>query len=184
MKHTLHKTLAVLPLAAACAVFGTSAQAQQQITFNGKVAKVSCTPQAPAGNSVNLPVVQTSDFNNNVAGETAFSFSLVDCGPNPSITAKLYFYNDTPSLVVNDRLELMSGGSGSGWQYELLPRTGATPLKVGTSATVVESADDEGVGLASGSGILEYRVRYYSSAPDSITAGTGSAQATYVMYYN
>jgi len=188
MKYTLHKTFAVLPLVAACAVFGASAQAQSAvpavIKFEGKVAKVTCTSTIAGGDTVTLPLVHESDMPdvNDTAGEKDFTVEVTGCGNNPGVFAKAYFYNTSADAVKDGRLTLAPGSSGSGWEYQLLPAGRTTQLNVGTQAAVVESTDDTGGELGTGSASLKYKVRYYRSAV-SLSAGTGSAQATYVLYF-
>jgi len=192
MKRKLHKTLALLPLAAACAAVGSSAQAQavistpSEVHFVGKVVKASCTVSINGGNTVNLPLITSADLTDTVGktvGEKAFVIEATGCGKNPGIFAKAYFYNTTSGAVTDTRLNITSG-DGKGWQYELLPESGTTPLQVGTAATpVITSAADLGKDLVNGDGDLDltYRVRYYRTA-DTFGAGVGNATANYVLY--
>jgi len=188
MKLKLHKTLAVLPLAAACATFGASVQAQQVpavIKFEGKVAKITCTAKIAGGDTVTLPLIQESDIAGvgDFGGEKDFTVEVKSCGKNPGIFAKAYFYNTTANAVDDGRLTLAPGSSGEGWQYQLLPAGQTTQLDVGTQATVAPNNDNTtGGDLASGGANLQYKVRYYRSAV-ALTAGTGKAQATYVLYF-
>jgi len=182
MKHTLHKTLAVLPLAAACAVFGTSAQAEK-ITFNGAVQDTTCTPSVNGGGAdgtVNLDVIKSDDLPNLNATFGAKEFTIGLSCSGSATTAKAYFYSD-PSRVTNDKLNLIKPAStGNGWQYELLAAND-NPLKVGTAATPVDDANDTGATITGGSATLTYKVRYFRNA--DLEEGTGQSEVNYVVHY-
>jgi len=184
MKHTLHKTLAVLPLATACAVFGTSVQAEK-ITFNGAVQDTTCTPSVNGGGAdgtVNLDVIKSSNLPNlnDTFGAKSFDIGLSACSRS-DITAKAYFYSSEAGRVTNDKLNLITPAStGSGWQYELLAAND-TPLKVGTAATPVNDINDTGASIAAGTATLTYKVRYFRSA--DLQEGTGQSEVNYVVHY-
>jgi len=178
----LHK-LALLPLAA-CAVFGTVAQADTgDITFKGRVVSTGCTPNIDgqgASGEVKLPSVFASQFANqgDTTGEKPFTIKLTGCTANSKV--KAYFHqaaaNSAGRLTKNR-------GAGEGWTYELLPATGSDPLKAGTSLTGF-AADGNDVGVtvdATGAGNLTYRVRYYNET-GTLTSGDMEADATYVLY--
>jgi len=185
MKPSLRKTLAVLPLAAACAAFGSAAHAQT-IDFEGAVTGTSCTPSIAGGNNVTLPTIAISDFvgvNQPAAqGETTFSVQFTGCAPSGGITtAKVWFYHDVAGTVNNGRL-VKVGGSGLGWEYELQAgASGNNPITIGTSATYIPNANDPGANITGGSGTAAYRVRYFQSA--GVTAGNMTASVKYVVYY-
>jgi len=182
---TQHK-LALVALAAG-ALFGTAAQAQQLINFESSVVQPACTPNLDLSGGVdatiNLPAVAGSSLKDigMTAGEKTFVIDLTACGVGlPSnAKARAYFYNATANAVTDGRLNKLSG-TGAGWQYQLLSKSGPA-MTVGTSATVVPDTSDVGVSISAGTGTLQYRVRYYRN--DSITNGSLVSNATYVLYY-
>jgi len=187
MRPSLRRTLAVLPLAAACAAFGASAQAQSIINFEGKVNDSGCSPElAGGGNAVKLTDIDIGDFQGinqpAPAGDTNFTINFTGCTPSGGIsTAKVYFYSTDPNAVTSGRLNKQSG-TGSGWQYQLTPATTFTQLNVGDSASWSNAAHDPGGNITPGNGSATYRVRYFQNAA-SISPGTTEATVSYVLYY-
>jgi len=186
MRPSLRNTLAVLPLAAACAAFGSAAQAQQ-VTINGTVENITCTPSVNGGGingTVTLLAATNQDLPSvgSTAKEQAFTIGLTGCGTGSSLRAKSYFYSTTTGAVSNGKLNLTTGSTGSGWQYELLSGTsGSNVLSIGTVAAVTPHVGDSGESINSGSATLTYRARYYRSG--TIGEGSGTATVTYAMYY-
>jgi len=177
----LHK-LALLPLAA-CAVFGTAAQADSgDITFKGKVVSTGCTPKVDGGDkngTVTLPDVTESMFAaDNTAGEKTFKINLEGC----SVTGKkvkAFFWNATYATS-NGRLD--GPGTGDGWTYQLRD-SASNILTVASSGTAVPAGNaDVGATVdASGNAVLNYSVRYYKEQTP-LTSGDKTAVATYVVY--
>jgi len=177
----LNRSIALLPLAAACALFGASAQAQSTVTFQGTVASVSCTATVTTGGgTVTLPLIMADALpnNNSTAGATTFTVAVTGCGNNPGVTAKIYFYNATANAVSGGRLNT---NPARGWQFQLLPATGNAQLPVGQNATVVPFAGDPGGSIATGATNINYRVRYFRNG--NLTPGNASATANFVLYY-
>jgi len=184
MKPALRKTLAVLPLVAACAAFGAAAQAQT-LSISGKVQDISCTATLPGGNTVNLPVAEPGDLPavGTRAHSTPFTISLTGCGGgNDGLLARAMFYNSTPGTVTLGRLNLAASSTGSGWQYEFRNSSGASFVNIRRSPDIVIQSTDPGVTIASGAANLTYRVMYYRSSGTLIT-GTGTASVNFVLYY-
>jgi len=181
------KHLALLPLVIGT-LFGAAAQAQQTITFEGRVINSTCIPSVENGGAsgtVALPLITSNLLPglNSVAGQRSFSIALTGCDDSATNTVRAYFWQTN---ALNGRLSKNSG-SGVGWQYELL--AGSTPITVGTSATVVEANNtgDPGAVINAGSGgtgVLTYNVRYYRSTAAALTLGDLNATATYVLYSN
>jgi len=190
MKPTLRKTLAVLPLAAACAAFGSAAQAQNAINIGGEVKNISCTASVVGGNTVNLPIAQPSDLPspNSVAHHTPFTIALTGCGTGANGTvARAMFYNTTAGAVSNGRLNpTFNPTTAGGWQYAF--RTvgnagGNVDVPVRTSDTIVVQTGDSGVPIVNGAANLRYAVRYRRNATGPLTPGKGTASVNYVVYY-
>jgi len=186
MRPSIRKTLAVLPLAAACAAFGSVALAQSIVNFKGEVGDTGCTPKLKGGgNDVTLIKIDAGDFpgiNQPAnAGDETFTIEF-QCGTSTSgITGKVYFYNASPNAVSNGRLNKQSG-TGSGWQYQLTPASTFTQLDIGTSAAWVNAAHDPGGVISAGQGEASYRARYYQNAA-TIVPGIMHATVSYVLYY-
>jgi len=189
MKPTLRKTLAVLPLAAACAAFGSAAQAQNAINIGGEVKNISCTANIPGGNTVNLPIAQPSDLPNanSAAHSTQFTIALTACaaGANGTV-ARAMFYNTTAGAVSSGRLNPTFTGGGAGWQYAFRTvgaGSGNVDVPVRTSATIVVQTNDPGATIANGAANLRYAVRYRRNATGPLMPGKGTASVSYVLYY-
>jgi len=186
MKPTLRKTLAVLPLAAACAAFGSAAQAQT-LNIGGQVKNISCTASIPGGNVLNLPIAQPSDLPNpgTLAHLTVFTIALTACDASDNgLLARAMFYNTTAGAVSNGRLNPTFTGGGAGWQYVFRVGTaGGNSAIVRTSPTIVVQANDPGATIANGAANLRYRVMYRRNDTGPLTAGKGTASVNYVLYY-
>jgi len=185
MKSTLHKTLALLPLVAAFAAFGSAAQAQT-INVSGKVQDISCPATVVGGNTLNLAVVDPTTqllAVNDTANPLNFQIRLVNCTSGAGTIAKAMFYSTTAGAVSGGRLNLASGSTGAGWQYEFLAgASGNATVPVRTSAAIVAQSNDPGAAVVtSGNTNINYRVQYRRNGP--ITTGTGIATVNFVMYY-
>jgi len=183
MKLLLSKSLAFVPWLAACTIFSAHGQ---QVTFQGTVYNASCTATVQTGGgTVTLPPATVSQLGSQgaTANETPFVMAVTGCGAQPGISVKTYFYNTTAGAVSNGRLNTIPD---RGWQFQLLPATGATQLEVGTSPTppAYSANSDLGYSIASGTANINYRVRYFRSSTSSITPGAASATANYVLQYN
>jgi len=176
----LHK-LALLPLAA-CAVFGTAAQADSgEITFKGRVVSTGCTPKLDGkgkDGTVTLPDVTEGMFGaDNTAGEKTFAINLEGCSVKGK-KVKAFFWNATLATG-NGRLD--GTGSGDGWTYQLRDSANNILTVANSGATVPASNDDVGATIdASGNAVLNYSVRYYKE--QALTSGDKTAKATYVVY--
>jgi len=178
------KHLALLPLVIGT-LFGAAAQAEN-ITFQGTVFKNTCIPDVEGSGVdgvVTLNPITSNLLTNtgNTAGEKKFTISLTQCDTTIPHTIKAYFWQ---TGAVNGRL-IRNSGNGSGWEYQLLD-SASNPLPVGTTSTVNEAlnANDPGAAIdASGSGTLNYSVRYYR-ATGVLNVGNLNAIATYVLYAN
>jgi len=182
MKPALRKTLAVLPLVAACAAFGPKVQAQT-LNISGKVQNITCTATLPGGNTVHLPIAQPSDFPSvgSTIHRTNFSINLSACGSDANgLIVRAMFYNSTPGAVTNNRLNLDAASTGSGWQYQFRARNGSAVF-VRTGPNIVVQSSDAGETITSGAANMLYRVEYYRSG--TISTGTGTASVNYVLYY-
>jgi len=181
------KALSLLPLAA-CAVFGSAAQADV-ITFRGTVIENTCIPSVNGNGrdaTVPLPVVSPSDFpaQTNTTGDTAFTIDLTGCSTAASYPVKAYFYN--AEAQAGRLVKGTSVGTGAGWSYQLSASGSTVQLDVGTTPTVIRNAADPGVTITPGSGgvgTINYTVRYYNEV-GTVTPGTFDALATYVLYIN
>jgi len=183
------KHLALLPLAIGT-LFGAAAQAQQSITFEGRVIDNTCIPSVEGGGTsgtVSLPLISSNLLpgQGSVAGMKQFTIGLTGCNDSANNTIKAYFWQ---TGAQGGRLIKNSGG-GNGWQYEILNAAGTDQVVVGTSATVVEAnnANDPGALISAGgggTGTLTYNVRYYRSITGALTLGDLNATATYVLYAN
>jgi len=80
MKRTFSQSLALLPLAAACTMFGSVAQAQL-ITINGKVTNATCSLSIVGGNTIQMPTATNDKFPTvgETTGETPFKVSVTNC---------------------------------------------------------------------------------------------------------
>jgi len=184
MKSVLRKTLAVLPLAAACAVFGSVAQAQT-ITINGNLKGATCTPSVTGG-SVTLPdITLGTDLltGGSSAKETPFTVSLSGCGAGASgLKGKIYFWQ---SQAYSSGVLAKTSGTGSGWSYQFLyGASGNTPLTVGSNSSVLSNTNDPGVTLGTAPTYnVTYRVRYYRlSTNTQLVPGNVGAVANMVFY--
>jgi len=181
-KHSLRKALTVFPLAAACAAFGSVAQAQS-VTFTGNLLGATCTPSVTNG-TVTLPnAVLGTDLtgSDSTAKETAFTVSLTGCGTAGSgLKGRIYFWQNGSN---GGRL-VKNSGNGSGWQYQLLAgASGNTILTVGTGSAVQPNTNDPGVDLTTNQNYsVTYRVRYYRPGTTTLTPGTLNATANMVFY--
>jgi len=178
MKFSLHKPLLLLPLFAAYATLSTPTQAQS-VPIQGQVTTISCTAIVNGGNPVILPDVSDANFPNvgDTAGTRTFVVNVNSCNINSGATVKAYFYGSP-----NDgRLEI-SSGSGSGWQYQLLPATGNAQLNVSSNTIPSNNANDPGASISGGSASINYRVRYYRKT-QTITPGSGSTTVNMALFY-
>jgi len=186
VKPVLRKTLAVLPLAAACAAFGSAAQAQNAINIGGEVKNISCTANIPGGNTVNLPIAQLSDLPNVGATVhyTTFTIALTACAAGTDgIVARAMFYNTAAGAVTNGHLNpTFSPANAGGWQYRFLAvGGGGNNVPVRTSASIVVQTNDPGATITNGAANLNYRVGYIRTG--ALTPGKGTASVNYVLYY-
>jgi len=177
----LHK-LALLPLAA-CAMFGTAAQADTgDITFKGRVVSTGCTPKVDGvdkNGTVTLPNVTEGMFAaDNTAGEKTFTINLEGC----SVTGKkvkAFFWNAT--LATTDG-RLDGTGTGHGWTYQLRDSASNILTVANSGATVPASNADVGTNIdGNGNAVLNYSVRYYKEQTP-LVSGDKTAIATYVVY--
>jgi len=183
------KHLALLPLAIGM-LFGAAAQAQQTITFEGRVIDNTCVPSVEGGGTsgtVALPLITSNLLPGlgSVAGMKQFTIGLTGCSDVANYTMKAYFWQNGSQA---GRL-IKNSGSGNGWQYEILNAAGTDLVLAGTNATVVEAnnANDPGALISAGgggTGTLTYNVRYYRSITAPLTLGDLNATATYVLYAN
>jgi len=220
-----HTTLPKYILSALGLAYIGAAQADV-VTFDTEVVQVACTPDlnhsgAPSA-TIFLPDIRVSALGTkagDTAGETPFEIDLRACGDKvPAGTlAGAYFYGtgfyDKGSTwtsttnrergVFNGRLIGSTSDNGSGWHYQLLPGSGAQQIDVLTSSGKPADAvlaKLPSVDVSSGSGTLNYRVRYYrvhtstafyprggvkteDKTPAQVNPGTRTAQVTYVLYY-
>jgi len=189
MKPTLRKTLAVLPLTAACAAFGSAAQAQT-LNIGGEVKGISCTASIVGGNTVNLPIAQPSDLPNggSTAHQTMFTIALTGCGAGANGTvARAMFYNITAGAVSNGRLNpTFNPTTAGGWQYAFRSvgaGSGNVDVPVRTSDSIVPQTGDLGATIANGAVNLNYRVMYRRNNTGALMPGKGTASVNYVLYY-
>jgi len=169
-------------LAAACAAFGAAAQAQT-LSISGKIQDVSCTATLPGGNTVNLPVAEPGDLPSvgSAVHQTNFYINLTACASgSDGLVARVMFYNSTPGAVTNNRLNLDSASTGSGWQYQFRSRNNRA-VNVRTGSNIVAQTNDVGATITSSAASLLYGVEYYRSG--SLVTGTGTASVNYVLYY-
>jgi len=185
--YALNKTVIAATLMA-CAAALSPAQAQQQpliVTFAGEMSDISCTPSIE-GNPVQLPPISVADVPlvGDTAGERRFNINVycnTTIQPGMDKKVKAYFY---ANHVTGGRLNLTSG-TGSGWQYQLLPGEGdEVQLDVQTSPTPGDNAVDPGSKLMvdSTGTHIPYYVRYYRSST-AYNAGTGITTANVVLYW-
>jgi len=177
MKLSLNKPFTLLLLVAAFGAFNVHAQ---QVTFQGRLAVVSCNATVNSGdNTVSLPLI-TSDqlpaVGSTVYGRSFF-VNVTGCGANPGVLARAYFYSTTTGAVTNGRLNTTPN---RGWQFQIETLAGGV-VDVGTSTTPPSSSNDFGMSIASGNANLLYTVSYYRSA--ALTAGNASATANFVLQY-
>jgi len=176
------KTLSVLSLLAACAVFGASVQAQTTVTFKASLASASCTPSIVGGDTVDMGTLMMSSFtasSPNSAPKT-FTVNLTGCGTGNSGTkAKVYFWQ----AGAIDSMMVKTSGTGSGLRFYLLSANNNDQrLIIGTSPAPVNNSVDDGVILGSGStATINYRVVAHRA--DTLTPGTINATANMVVYY-
>jgi len=179
----LGKTLALLPLAAAC--FGASVHAQN-ITFTGTVNAASCTATITGGTNptILIPPVSQQQIPSvgSVGGGTTFTVNLAACGSGATQLAKIYFYNATPGAVASGRL--VAPAPAAGWAIEMISGAAgaSTQIPFGTNATPVNNPGDPGVSITSGTGTLQYHVRYVRTAT-TLVPGTANMTANYVVHY-
>jgi len=179
MNRKFHKTLALLPLAAACAAFGTVAQAQ--VTFSGAVVSGTCQVAILGGNTVALTPITSDQFPNvgDAAGLRSFTVRVTGCGNTPGVTAKVHFH--APAANVSGG-RLKPTLANAGWEFQLYPAVSNSQLNVATNATPVNQTGDAGGSIATGSADIVYRVRY-RRASANVAFGASSAQASMVLYY-
>jgi len=148
MKRTFSQSLALLPLAAACTLLGTAAQAQL-ITINGKVTNATCSLSIVGGNTIQMPTATNDKFPTvgETTGETPFKVSVTNCGASPGVTAKVHFYGNT-SNVSNGRIA--PALANAGWQLQLLPPTGNQQIWIGTDSNYSNQTQDPGASIATG----------------------------------
>jgi len=171
---------------AVCAALSTSALAQTNIDFKGKVVPDSCTITVDgSGTTVNLTdvtVTQMGTASGTVtANEKTFTLNLSGCVPAAG-TAQV---NSSQATAANGRLTNTTGtGYATGVSLELRSSNGS-PLTV-TSAPVtspVSVATDPGGAISTGSGDINYKVRYYNEAGSSVTPGLVEATAVATVNY-
>jgi len=170
-------------LALAC----TSASAAK-VTFIGSVTDNACTAvmdnSGSADSTVVLPPVSARELARPgaTAGETAFTLSLMGCGAQERHIARAHFYS--PLHASAEGRLVKAAGSGEGWDYELLPATGNTPLLVGMNEQAIQQASAEpGVQISGGSARLTYRVRYRRKLGALFNPGAITSTAIYVIDY-
>jgi len=188
MKLVLRKALAVLPLAAACAAFGSAAQAQQVITIGGEVKDISCTATIPGGNALTLPHAEPAELPNagSIAHQTVFTIALTACAAGSDNTvARAMFYNTTAGAVTNGRLNpTFTPANAGGWQYMFRAgTTGTVAVPVRTGTGIVVQANDPGATITNNAANLRYRVMYYRTNSATLEPGKGAASVNYVLYY-
>jgi len=187
--HMKHLALALL---LGCAAQAALAQQEQIATFSGTVVADVCTVSVNGTGSEDGTVAFEPVLSNNalnradtVAGETAFTLELSDCGLT-SGTMRAHFYNSAAGAVTNGLLNKTdTSGTGSGWSIQLRS-SDDKPLYFYTTSVVAQNmADPGGVLDATGSTSITYKARYYrASAKTPIVPGTLRGHATYVLYYN
>jgi len=181
------KTLAALPLVV-CAAFGSTVMAEV-ITFKGEVLANTCIPDVNGDGknaTIKLDVITEQQLPNigDTAGDKPFSIHLTKCSGSATKLAKTYFWQ---AGAVNGRVvkEPGSTGSGTGWEYQILPATGENSITVGQGSGIIPSYSDNDPGVPANAdpGELKYRVRYYRAAA-ALNPGELEGKVNYVIFSN
>jgi|GEM_PF-2686027 len=184
---TWRKSAAAFSLVAACAGFGSSAQAQNTATFSVNLAALTCTIKYDRNLSFKINVNDLPNVGS--VGPFKNVWVVLDhCeAQGTGLSVKTYFYNATPGTVVDGRLQ-KGEGTGAGWEYEIFPTANygtsliTTRLLVGTSPVPVPAAYDPGYMVgAPGSPSMDYAVRMRRNG--ELVAGKSTATLTMVLYY-
>ncbi|MGI2091066.1 fimbrial protein [Shewanella oncorhynchi] len=171
-------TLSILVLGA---LFGTSVQANNTITFLGEVSDQTCEV-AINGNAANpsvlLPTVSTAQLATagSVAGETPFTISVSGCTVNATqaLPIKTVFLGNNITTAGN----LGNTGTATNVALQLLDSVGGTSINLTAGSAV------EGLNVAAGadSASHDFAVQYISET-GSATAGRVISSVQYAVSY-
>jgi len=178
-KHVL--SLAAL---AVCAALSTSALAQTNIDFKGKVVPDSCTITVNgSGTTLTIPDVTVTQMGTAITSlatnETAFNLNLTGCVP-PTGTAQVNF---SQAAAANGRLT-NTAGTATGVSLEL--RSSNDSVLAVTTAPLtspVAAGIDPGATVTSGAATVPYKVRYFNDVGNGVTPGSVEATAVATVNY-
>ena len=171
-------TLSILVLGA---LFGTSVQANNTISFAGEVSDQTCEV-AINGNAatplVLLPTVSTVELATAgaVAGETPFTLSVSGCTVNATkaLPIKTVFYSNNITAGGN----LVNTGSATNVALQILESVGGA----GIDLTIGNAIDGLNVAAGESSASHDFAVRYISET-GSATAGRVISTVQYLITY-
>jgi len=184
IKHVLSLTsLAV------CAALSTSAMAQNQVHFEGRVATTVCSATVNGGsNLVNIPSValstlQTAQAAGDGAGMVSFRVELTGCDQDGNYQVN---FSQTGATAAGQLANTYTGTDKAQdvvLQLLSLGDVGATPLWVTPYPSSAPSApaDDHGIDVTAGAGFGTYFVEYFAT---SANATIGQVHATALMTLN
>lgn len=156
------------------------------ITIQGKIMSQSCTVKVNGGaadNTVTLPAIAADVFtgDGDTAGDTEFTIGLSNCDTQFATlnAAAVFDANgnvdpDTHNLLLTDT----GTGAAKGIQIQLTDGSGNS---INLSAKDAEGQNSPSIDVASGSGTLNYKARYYSKG--AVEPGTVNTTVSYTIAY-
>jgi major type 1 subunit fimbrin (pilin) len=173
-KSTRLATQGVMLALAAC----TAHAADGTITFQGTITDVTCAASVSGQGqnaTLTLPTVSTTTLASSgaTAGTTPFTIALSGCTGATANQARTRFEIGANVNVTTGRLT--NGGTAGNVNLQLLASDN-TVITLGASTPY-----DVPVSITSGSGSLQYAVRYYATG--AATAGTVSSSVEYTIVY-
>jgi len=169
---------------AVCAALSTSAMAQTNIDFEGRVVPDSCNITVNgSGTTVTIPDITVTQMGTTIAdvaaNETGFNLHLSGCVP-ASGTAQVNFSQAT---ATNGRLT-NTAGTATGVSLQLRS-SNDTALTVTTAplTSPVAAGIDPGAVVTGGTATVPYRVRYFNEVGAGVTPGSVKATAVATVNY-
>lgn len=166
----------------AAALFSTTVTAADgTINFAGKVVANSCTFSVNGGtatNTVQLPVVFTTDLGSAgaVAGKTPFTIKVSGCDPNLTSVQEQFSGSNINAADGNlKNIATATSPQTVAGNVEVQLLNGNTPIHLNTNA-------NSPIGTLSNGGVtLTYQAQYYATA--AATAGLVNTTVTYTTQY-
>ncbi len=181
----------ILTSLAAIACFGMAATAAHatdgEITFNGSVVDVTCTPlvESASGSIVRLPNIAVHALSGAdvTAGDTNFSISLTGCAGGNGKKVVAEFENHKATITASGRLlNILEGAQDNSGatnvQLEVLDRVTGERILLGDPSQL----DATNSVIANETARLDYTVRYFSPA-GPVTPGMVASVLPFTIIY-